>query len=444
MMTFDINDYLANGITFPRLYHTIYSIDKAKYSNLERKYDKDGDTVSSTFAKIKKRASANYYAQVLKAQTDALDYSQYLFPTYKFILPETLMDDWMAVMDPHKEGKRDHSLHQPMTAYIVSKLLGGGVPSKSLNINGTYLLERCAGMILEENNAGTKYLREYFRELYPSVDKMNLSEVIKRKIVCDVFYQAAVTSALFHDIGYPWQFANSIDKALDAPEYASKGSQCCFANSILGILEHRLLVNPFYGYSVSSKKHETSTWKIDLEKNLSDAFYCTHGFPGALAFTYLTDQVRVFPKDMNFNEAVCQFITDWAAVGILMHDMQNQYWGDSKMPSRPQYRVHADVDPLSCLIAMSDVLEEFNRPSAVFTPNTKSVDVKYDFACCATDIVVNGSKLIVTYFYKDVALAASNKKSRFDEIERYFGKKYGYIDLSALGITDVECRVGKR
>lgn len=441
MMKFEINDYLANGIAFPRLYHSIYSIDKAKYSNIEKKYDKNGDTVSSTFEKLKKRTSANYYSHVLIAQTDALDYSQYLFPTYKFILPETLMDDWMAVMDPHREGKRDHSLHQPMTAYIVSRLLGGGISSQSLNINGTYLLDKCADLLLDENNEGTRYLREYFGELYPSVDKMHLPDTIKRKIACDVFYQTAVTAALFHDIGYPWQFANSIDKALDASEYEVKDNLQRSANGILDIIANRLLMNPFYGYSDCSKKHETSTWKRELTKNLSDAFYGTHGFPGAVAFTYLTDQVRVFPKKMNFNEAVCQFITDWAAVGILMHDMPNQYWGGGKVPSKPQYRLYADVDPLSCLIAMSDVLEEFNRPLAKFTPNQGSVDVKYDFACNATDVDVFGDKLIITYHYMTPAGVASNKKRRLDEIESYFGRKYGYIDLSAMGIKEVECRI---
>lgn len=441
MMTFEINDYLANGVAFPRHYHSIYSIDKAKYSELERKYDKHGDTVSVTFEKIKKRTSGDYYAHVLKAQSDALDYSQYLFPTYKFILPETLMDDWMAVMDPHREGKRDHSLHQPMSAYIVSKLLGRGVPSNSLSIKGTSLLDKCADLLMDENNADIKYLRDYFSELYPSVDKMRLPESIKKHIARDVFYQTAVTSALFHDIGYPWQFANSIDKALDASEYEAKGNLLRSVNGISDMIAGRLLVNPFYGYSSSSKKNGSSTWKRELSKNLADAFYGTHGFPGALAFTYLTDQVRVFPKELNFNEAVCQFITDWAAVGILMHDMPNQYWGGGKLPSRPQYRLHADVDPLSCLIALSDVLEEFNRPLAKFTPNPTSVDVEYNFACNETDIDVLGDKLIITYHYKTPTGAAANKKRRLDEIEAYFGVRYGYIDLSALGIKNVECKV---
>lgn len=441
VMKFDVDGFIQDGIAYPKVYHTKDIIDKKKYADLEKAYDPEGNGVSGTFLMLKKRTSAEYYREIVASQTQALEYSQYVFPTYKFIMPEALLDDWLAIIDPHREGKRDHSVHQPMTAYIVSNLLGSGDPEKSLKTNRGHLLDVCAQLLIDESHDGTHYLRKYFLELYPNVGNVGMSRSIKHKLACEVFYQTAVTSALFHDIGYPWHLANGLTKSLLASDYLSRNKIYRSADDIKKKISGRLLYYPFHGYSESSILHDTFQWEDALNESLVTAFHNTHGFPGALAFTYLTDIVRQFPHNLLFEEAISQFIIDWASVGILMHDMSRLRQGDKNNLPKPQFALNFDVDPLSCLIAMSDILEEFNRPRSIFTSQDKNVKVEYSFPCTATKVEVKGDILHITYSYTDAKCMAANVKHRIGEIDEYFNNKDRYINLEPLGIKKVKCHV---
>ena len=79
-----------------------------------------------------------------------MDYSQLAIPAYRFILPEVLADDWLATVGWHKFN-RDHVLHQPLTAYIVLKLLtGGGDAGQAFMVDdGVSLLDACVNEILK-------------------------------------------------------------------------------------------------------------------------------------------------------------------------------------------------------------------------------------------------------------------------------------------------------
>lgn len=444
MISFNLENYNKLGVAYPNTYDTINFIDKQKYAKLEQQYDPDGNGVSNTFLMLKKRTSKEYYTNILMSQSKALVYSKHLFPTYKFIMPEALLDDWLAIIDPHREGKRDHSTHQPMTAYIVSQMLGCGDPANELSVDGRTLLDRCVDLLIDENNQGTHYLRKYFCELYPKAKTMSISSTVKHKIAREVFCQTAVTSALFHDIGYPWQFTYGLSKSLLASDYVDNKQIERSADDIKQRISGRLLNYPFHGYSETSIAHQTFLWRSALDESLTAAFHNTHGFPGALAFTYLTDIVRKFPQNLSFEEAICQFIIDWAAVGIMMHDMPRQCRGNSNTPPRPQFRLSADVDPLSCLIAMSDILEEFNRPRSVFESEEKSVNVKYTYPCIETSLDVVGDELCIKYLYEDEKLVAANRKSREDEVNEYFNYSDRFINLEALGIKTVKCVVAKK
>lgn len=436
-MRFDIDIYRKNGIAFPKTFHSIYSIDKSKYSHIEEDYQKNGGlTVDQTFDKLEMRTTASYFSKVLAAQTDALSYSDYVFPTYKFLMSDALLDDWMAIIDPHsKWPKRDHSVHQPMTAYIVSQLLGCGDVSQGLKVNNRSLLDLCSDILINDDN--TQYLRDYFKSLYPLWNKITWTGAIKKKFAIDIFYQAAVVSALFHDIGYPWQFANNISKYLKVADYDCNNFKTRSIDIMLNAISNRLLAFPFHGYSVESMLHPTDNWNNRLQDSLSKAFYGTHGFPGALAFTHLTDEVRKFPQKLNLNDAIYQFIIDWAAVGILMHDMPGQY-AEKGIVKSPQYKLHVDTDPLSCLIAMSDILEEYNRPNSAFTGG-EDVKITYDSPCKAVEVDVVGDVLNIAYLYEDNIHRARNQMRREEEIDEYFNEKTGFIDLTGIGINHVKC-----
>lgn len=208
------------------------------------------------------------------------------------------------------------------------------------------------------------------------------------------------------------------------------------------MIENRLLIYPFYGYSKIGKNRPISTWQEKILMLFSKSLHKTHGFPGSLAFTHLQDKTRLFPVDSTFNEAACRFIYDWAAVGIMMHDMPKIYKGEGRKPENPFLKVSYDTDPLSCLIATADILEEFHRPAAKFSPDiqdVESIKVNFDYPCKQTKLEIIGDVLEVSYIYSDAAMAAKNKRVRISEIDDYFNPKQGFIDISSLGINGVTC-----
>ena len=435
-MIFDYNDFACTKDFFPRYFNILWSVDRDSYLKMEREYDKEGDCVSTALESIKQRVPKKYFFKMNSAQLDAITYSESVFPTYRFILPDALMDDWLSIMDPHKKYCRDHSLHQPLTAYIVAKLLGYGDPAKAFRLNGRDLLTSCAQAVAYSQK--TEYLRDYFISLYPDYGKIHNG--ICLKLARDVFYETAVISALFHDIGYPWQYINRLDKSIVAADFRLPINTAVESKDILDMIKNRLLIYPFYGYSLTKKDRPISTWEKRLLVLFEKSLHRTHGFPGSLAFIYLQDRIRLFPTDTSFNEAVCRFIYDWAAVGIMMHDMPKIYKGEGKRPQNAFLRTSFETDPLSSLITMADVLEEFHRPAANFSAvSNESVQVDYRYPCIQTKLELQGDTLGVSYIYSDKALAAQNRRIRTAEIDDYFNPKQGFVDLSYLGINSVTC-----
>ena len=435
-MTFDYNDFVGTKDYFPRYFNNLWSVDKDLYMTMEREYDKEGNLVSTALESIMQRVPKKYFFKMNSAQLDAISYSEYVFPTYRFILPDALMDDWLSIMDPHKEHCRDHSLHQPLTAYIVAKLLGYGDSTKAFQLKNGDLLTTCAQALI--SSPKTEYLRDYFRSLYP--DYWKIPNNIFLKFARDVFYETAIISALFHDIGYPWQYINRLDESLLAADFRLPIDTTSQSKDIMEMIENRLLIYPFYGYSMVNKKHPISTWEKKILLLFDKSLHESHGFPGSLAFIHLQDKTRTFPTDTSLNEAVCRFIYDWAAVGIMMHDMPRIYKGKGRKPENPFLRISFNTDPLSGIIAIADVLEEFHRPAAQFlTPGEKSIKIDYKYPCKLTDLELNGDILNIKYVYADSALVAKNKRFRNSEIDNYFNYNYGFIDISSLGIKKVEC-----
>ena len=284
----------------------------------------------------------------------------------------------------------------------------------------------------------TEYLRDYFISLYPDYGKIHNG--ICLKLARDVFYETAVISALFHDMGYPWQYINRLDKSIVAADFRLPIDTAVESRDILDMIKNRLLIYPFYGYSLTNKNRPISTWEKRLLVLFEKSLHSTHGFPGSLAFIYLQDRIRLFPTDTSFNEAVCRFIYDWAAVGIMMHDMPKIYKGEGKRPQNVFLRTSFETDPLSSLITLADVLEEFHRPAANYSAvGNESVQVDYRYPCIQTKLELQGDTLGVSYIYSDKALAAQNRRIRTAEIDDYFNPKQGFVDLSYLGINSVTC-----
>lgn len=437
-MIFSYDDFAGNRGFHPRFYNTFYSIDRKAYWEMEQEYDKDGKRVTTVLDEIMYRTSKKYFSKIYAAQTEAISYSEYVFPAYKFILPDALMDDWLSVMDPHKRFCRDHSLHQPLTAYIVAKLLGYGRCADALVIDGKDLLSICSDWLLKSPK--TQYLRNYFYSLYPEC--LKFPKIIWKKFAQDVFYETAVVSALFHDMGYPWQYVNRLTDSIKAADFRIPDNLTVNAEKVLDMINNRLLIYPFYGYSEVSRNRPLSTWEKKVVSLFDKSMRDTHGFPGAVGFTYLQDVIRRFPRDYNLNDALFRFVVDWAAMGIMMHDMPKIYKGKGINPENPYLRISFESDPLSGLIALADILEEFHRPAANFkTVTDDGIGVDYEFPCDSTEVICNKDVLVIHYRYKTGKDVARNIRFRQNEVNDYCNSEAGFIDVSPLGIRTVDCIV---
>ena len=81
-----------------------------------------------------RRLGGTYYEKYDRARTLSLGYGSKMFPAYQFLFYDIACEDWLSLVDFHKGFGRDHSVHQPLTAYIVSKLLGRGNPNEGFYI----------------------------------------------------------------------------------------------------------------------------------------------------------------------------------------------------------------------------------------------------------------------------------------------------------------------
>lgn len=446
-MFFSIDLFKQKNIALDSVFKMEGSIDMTRIDKMREEWKaNDGVDYADALSVIGQRTSINYFNEIQAAQSGAIDFSKSLFPAYEFLLADVIYDDWMSIVDPHQNHKRDHSVHQPLTAFVVSELLGRGDASQALQINGQSLLTLCTNKFL--NGEKTVYLREYLHDLYPSIILERIENNQSRYMMAEtLFYEAAVMSALFHDIGYPWQYIKNVCSGIGFANDIVDTGLSFSAEGIYDQIKDRLLIYPFYGYSASAMNHPTTRVKQEVLCNIEEAFNGTHGFPGALAFQQLNDLVRSFPMNIKYNDAIFRFMQDWAAVGIMMHDMVRQYYGgkdghvQGKKPVHQQYRLSFDTDPLSCLIAMADIFEEFARPFARFKPYNKGVVARFEYPCERTDVTVNGKTLFVKYTYADKALAAGNRGRREKEVDDYFNDECGFVNLASIGIEKAVCEV---
>ena len=436
-MRFSYNYYKTNGFKKPDSFGALGVVSSDAYSKLQKVYKQRGYTVSKTFSELEQRTAPDYFRKIYRAQTSALCYSRRVFPTYKFIMPDALTDDWLSTVDWHKKySTRDHSFHQSLTAYIVDVLLGNGNEKRSLKLPcGDNLLHFCCDSII--NGDKTEYLRNYAKSIGVNYDEM--SPVIKRIWVKDVFYEAAIISALFHDMGYPWQYVNRLAESIELAEYGDTINVVTNEMRTLDAIRNRLLIYPFYGYSETNLKHAPLQLEKDVMCMINKGLKETHGLPGALGFMCLNDKIRHFNQIPSMVEASYRLILDWAAVGIMMHDMVGIY--REPYINNKNLRLSFDLDPLSSIVSLADMLEEFYRPCANFQLKGRgtSVDLKYVFPCQETEITIKGNTLFIRYKYNNAKDAALNRKRRQDEANDYLGYGNGYIDLSSLGIMNVDC-----
>jgi|GEM_PF-1001911 len=444
-MDFNLNHYTnlisSNSFIYPKNFLPFIDIDRGKYDTLKAEHEKNKFTVADTFKGLQIRVGDTHFRKVYQAQSSALNFSETSFPPYRFLMPEVLTDDWLAIVDIHKKHCRDHALHQPLTSYVVFCLLGGGNSKESFRIGDKYLLDICVDKVFDLfYNDDVDYLKEYIQNI--KIDKVLLDRDnhLSRFIWKVLFYETAMNAAIFHDIGYPWQYINRLNKSLNHSDF-NPDLQPTNTKNILDNFSHRLLMSAFNGYK-KVKNDMPSDWNKNMSRLITKSLTSTHGFPGALGYLYLNDKIRKYPTTKSISP-LHQLCVEWAALGIMMHDMGGIYWGNSNniKPDNEQLQLSFEKDPLSCIIALADVIEDFERPLVHFQKCNSNICSSYTSPCIGAKLIHTTNKLEIKYLFISQNEVIKNKliKEKGDQ-KTYFDSRYGYLDLSSIGINTVELK----
>jgi hypothetical protein len=450
-LDFSLADYqvglAAGGYAPPSALCPYYAVDPVLYHQHGTTKQRRGQ-LRQALDELRKRTGRDYFNKTYPLQARTLDFSSRSFPAYRFILPEVMTEDWLAIVDWGKY-QRDHVLHQPLCGYIVLKLLegDGAVPPLALPRGGS-LLDACVDSILQWDK--TAYIRDFLVRCGMHEDDPLIRcphSPLSRKIWRIFFKEAAFVAAVFHDLGYPWQYAERLQGNLDGMNSPAI-RQTRNAAEIVEVFGHRLLFHALQGYRIPDAACPSS-WRERLLRLTEISLNGTHGLPGALGFLHLNDCVRRYPHAAQ--SPLHLLCVEWAAVAILMHDMGKVYWGEGASgegtPENPFLRVGFDRDPLSAIVTLTDVIQDFERPTVSYgavdvstSPHSRDerVTLKYNGACAGTQLEIDAcGVLTLRYRMQTDEMRAIKRTALLKEKREYFDAQYGYLDLSMLGITDV-------
>ena len=247
---------------------------------------------------------------------------------------------------------------------------------------------------------------------------------------------------MFHDLGYPWQYAERVQGNLDGMNTPAV-KQNRGAGEVVRLFGHRLLLDALQGYQAQNAARP-SGWHDRVVRLTDAALKKTHGLPGALGFLHLNDCVRRFPSRRE--SPLHLLCVEWVAAAIMMHDMCKIYWGKpaagSATPDNPFMRLSFNMDPVSAFVTLVDVIQDFERPAAEFGraagPTWERVTVNYETACLATELESSGRSLTIRYMMDSPCSRAIKQRCLVKERREYFDPQYGYLDMGSLGFEKVE------
>lgn len=409
------------------------SIDQSKFPEDEAAIVKKHE---STVEALIVRMGEAYYEKFKRAKTLSLGYGGRMFPAYQILFHDIACEDWLSLVDFHKGFGRDHSVHQPLTAYIVSKLLGRGNPNDSFHIGGESLLNKALDAIIGEPDS------QYLRDRLAIYD--NNSPLLQGncELWRQVFYQTAIITAMYHDLGYPWQFIEKMHETLKDDimlcgrlRYNEKDDDEVnpVVESYIDAHQDELMFRPFYDYGKGGLTTANINKKV-FEKYL----HGSHGVPGALAYWAYNDEFRT--DDALPTMGLIKFCQEWSCMAILMHDMQKAYAQSGSGFARLDFK----TDPLSYIIALADTLEDFNRPNAKFEKDDKNADgckIAYSFPSLAVELIEDNGVAEIHFIVKEEETASQKKFKSEDQIKLF--NPGGYFDLESVGLKSLEIKCKK-
>lgn len=444
-MIFSFSNYRAalrsGDFRIPAALAPYHEISPARYDQLERRARKAKHTIAKALTHVRNRTGQSIFEKIYLIQSHCLDHSARAFPAYRFLLPEMIADDWLATVD-WRHFQRDHVVHQSQVAYVALGLL------RDLKIQGTPLFSTCLDRVYRLLDDG--YLRKALTRMGIKEEDPYLQSPFRERLWPSVFRETLCLAALFHDIGYPWQYANRIESKL---AYDGRHPITPTPAATLSAYADRLVLLPFENYNTTSVP-QPSSWPAEKQSLIKYCLEESHGLPGALFFLYLNDCLRLYPSESS--HPVRRLCVEWAAMAILMHDMKDVYWGkNGERPRIHQLRLRFDVDPLSTVLTLADIIQDFERHSAVFAPNPRASrdpapqmsaapdsHSMYAIPCREVEVTFDDATktLRINYKMANAAEASLKQAHLIKEQHQFFDPAAGFVDLSACGVDHVQMR----
>ena len=273
------------------------------------------------------------------------------------------------------------------------------------------------------NDTGCQYLRDRLAFYDPASPLLQGDRDLLRL----VFYQTAIITAMYHDLGYPWQFMEQMHSLLKDDILLCgrlpKGSQV--VTDYIAAHHDELMFRPFYNYG----KNGLTTANIN-EEVFDQYLHTSHGLPGALAYWAYND--KFFSTAGEQTAGLIKFCHEWSCLAILMHDMQKAYAQGTGFA-----RLDFKSDPLSFIIALADTLEDFNRPNAsINTDKTgKGCLITYSFPSLSVELIENGGVGMLKFAIVEEERANQETFKRNDQ--RNLFDEGGYFDLASVGLSSM-------
>ena len=431
-MEFTYQDFLDNYYGTPLLLPIAplepkRCIDQGKFPVTEEEIN---FKIKTTKDALTERMGGEYFSKFDRARTLSLGYANSVFPAYRMLHLDLACEDWLSLVDFHKGFGRDHSVHQPLTAYIICKLLGGGKENAGFEICGETLMKKALDAF---NDIGCQYLRDRLAFYDPASPLLQGDRNLWRI----VFYQTAIITAMYHDLGYPWQFIERMHDFLKDDillcgrlKYDKHGAVNPIVSSYISAHKDELMFRPFYDYGKGGRTTAHISEKV-FEKYLHES----HGLPGALAYWAYNDEYHTDAGERT--AGLIKFCREWSCLAILMHDMQKAY----AQPGSGFARLDFKTDPLSFVISLADTLEDFNRPNATIKADAGiGCKISYSFPSLSVELEENRGVAELKYSIVPDEIENQEKFKRDDQ--RNLFNAGGYFDLASIGLTSlkIECK----
>ena len=443
-------------------------VDPSKFARVFEPASLDANRKS--LQQLEKRLPREVYWRIQRSLGFLLRYGYHLFPGFACIYGELVNDEWLAMVDYHKDFHRDHIIHQTQEALVVKRLFEEVQLSCTTHplarqcrqagwtqigpSRRTVSLRELAAFVLATGDMRTRYVYEYAAALGVPVALLEPETEACYRFWYQVVYDAAITAALYHDIGYPLQFLSNVASDINRGRFTDL-LQGIDLGRVNAAFDDPLCLMPFRGHRSARQVGLSNAIREDIDKAIVTALRGSHGLPGALTFLKLNHEVMDIRDGRR--HAIGRLTLELAALAIAMHDAQGVYLGrkrsDERLrwtgrpmtPDRPRMRVAFRKDPVSYVMALADQVQGYGRFNAVFgrahpaiagaPDRTVTFDIDVCIAACRVAYRDDGSWLTIASLFDSGHIQdCARQHVRFDPDTRadFFDPQVGYLDSSGL------------